>query len=201
MNTGMKVETKRLILLPGVNERDAPPFLKMLEKDGNFREFCGVDLSERNLKRFATYFERTGHEECIYSIFLKNINVFVGYVGFHREEDGDYEIEFYVSKEYRRNGYCEEACKVVMKQIFHEGISVDGEILSVDKLYAVTMIENEPTIRLLEKLGFRRENFENGTDWLMQTVICEEDDTFYINAIIKMKIEKIQYMQLNKDFK
>ena len=63
------------------------------------------------------------------------------------------------------------------------------------------MIENEPTIRLLEKLGFRRENFENGTDWLMQTVIGEEDDTFYINAIIKMKIEKIQYMQLNKDFK
>ena len=50
MNIGMKIETKRWVLLLGVNERDAPKFLKMLEKDGNFREFCGADLSEKSEK-------------------------------------------------------------------------------------------------------------------------------------------------------
>lgn len=72
MNTGREIETKRLKLLPGVNKRDSKPFLKMLREDGNFQEFCGVEFSEKNLSKFATYFERTGHEECIYSIFPKD---------------------------------------------------------------------------------------------------------------------------------
>lgn len=42
MNTGRKIETKRLNLLPGVNKRDSKPFLKMLREDGDFQEFCGA---------------------------------------------------------------------------------------------------------------------------------------------------------------
>lgn len=106
MNTGRKIETKRLNLLPGFNMRDSKPFLKMLREDGDFQEFCGVKFSEKNLSEFATYFERTGHEECIYSIFPKDsMEEFIGYVGFHRELNGDYEIEFYIAKNYRKKGY------------------------------------------------------------------------------------------------
>lgn len=54
MNTGREIETKRLKLLPGSNKRDSKPFLKMLREDGNFREFCGVEFSEKNLSEFAT---------------------------------------------------------------------------------------------------------------------------------------------------
>lgn len=94
MNTGREIETKRLKLLPGVNKRDSKPFLKMLREDGNFQEFCGVEFSEKNLSEFAAYFERTGHEECIYSIFQKDsMEKFIGYVGFHRELNGDYPME------------------------------------------------------------------------------------------------------------
>ena len=50
------------------------------------------------------------------------------YVGFYRELNGDYEIEFYIAKNYRRKGYCEEACKAVIKQIFGEGLSVDHNL-------------------------------------------------------------------------
>lgn len=54
MNTGRKIETKRLNLLPGVNMRDSKPFLKMLREDGDFQGYCGVKFSEKtylNLQR------------------------------------------------------------------------------------------------------------------------------------------------------
>ena len=63
MNTGIKIETERLLLVPGNNARDNVSFTHMLRKDGDFREFCGIEFSD--------YFEHTGHEECIYSIFPK----------------------------------------------------------------------------------------------------------------------------------
>ena len=144
MNTGREIETKRLKLLPGVNKRDSKPFLKMLREDGDFQGYCGAKFSEKNLSKFATYFERAGQEECIYSIFPKDsMEKFIGYVGFHRELNGDYEIEFYIAKNYRRKGYCEEACKAVIKQIFGEGLSVDHNQITVDRLYARLLSTSE----------------------------------------------------------
>ena len=127
MNTGKAIETERLLLLPGQNARDNKPFLRMLREDGDFYMFCGVKYSRRRLRRFADYFERTGHGECIYSLFLRDEpERFIGYVGFHREDH--YELEFYVSKPYRNRGYCTEASRAVIGQLFGEGLSVDGEM-------------------------------------------------------------------------
>lgn len=190
MNTGRKIETKRLNLLPGVNMRDSKPFLKMLREDGDFQGYCGVKFSEKNLSKFATYFERTGQEECIYSIFPKDsIEEFIGYVGFHRELNGDYEIEFYIAKNYRRKGYCEEACKAVIKQIFGEGLSVDYNQITVDRLYVTTLAENTPAIELLKKIGFHRDDTKDGPILVMQEFV-DEDREINICPVIKMIYEK-----------
>ena len=107
MNTGSAIETERLFLLPSRTDRDSEAFLQMLRDDGDFSIFCGVSPSEKHVRRFANYFERTDHELCTYSIFLKQQkDKFIGYVGVHREMEDEYEIEFYIAREYRRNGYC-----------------------------------------------------------------------------------------------
>lgn len=189
MNT--EIETKRLKLLPGSNERDSKPFLKMLREDGDFQVFCGIEFSEKNLLRFHSYFEKNSYEKYLYSIFPKDsIGKFIGYVGFHRESGGDYEIEFYIGRNYRRNGYCEEACKAVMKQILGEGLAIDSNHrISVDKLYATTLAENVATIELLKKLGFRSEKDE--INLMMLGFVDEEDDThIYFNKIVKMIVRK-----------
>ena len=155
MNTGKAIETERLLLLPGQNARDNKPFLRMLREDGDFYMFCGVKYSMRRLRKFADYFERTGHGECIYSLFLRDEpERFIGYVGFHREDH--YELEFYVSKPYRNRGYCTEASRAVIGQLFGEGLSVDGEPLTVDSLFSTIVEGNDPTARVLKKLGFKR---------------------------------------------
>ena len=149
MNTGKEIETSRLWLRPGKNERDSSPFLLMLRNDGDFQQYCGARFSEENLSRFANYFERVNDEMCMYSLFLKtDAETFIGYVGFHREGDGTFELEFYIAKEYRRNGYCEEACRAVIGQLFGEGLSVNGKLLSENELYATTLAENEPTLEI-----------------------------------------------------
>lgn len=43
MNTGTKIETEHLMLIPGNNARDNAPFIHMLKDDGDFRTFCGIE--------------------------------------------------------------------------------------------------------------------------------------------------------------
>lgn len=190
MNTGTKLETANLNLLPGSNARDSALFLGMLRDEGSFEDFCGIPFSEKHLMGFENYFERTCHDECIYSIFVKETNDFIGYVGFHREPNSDYEIEFYISKPQRRNGYCEEACKAVMDLIFSEGISVDGNVLSVDKLYATTLTRNAAVVGLLSKLGFKRDIPEDGLFLVAKGIVNDESDEFIGCCVSKYVIGK-----------
>lgn len=60
MNTGKKIETEPLLLIPDSNARDDVPFIHMLRNDGDFRDFCGIEFSEKYLAEFKKYFERTG---------------------------------------------------------------------------------------------------------------------------------------------
>lgn len=101
MNTGKEIETSRLWLRPGKNERDSSPFLLMLRNDGDFQQYCGARFSEENLSRFANYFERVNDEMCMYSLFLKtDAETFIGYVGFHREGDGTF-AKWHASADYQ----------------------------------------------------------------------------------------------------
>lgn len=188
MNTGTKLETDNLYLLPGSNARDNEPFLRMLRDDGDFRDFCGIDFSEKYLMEFNDYFERSDHEQCMYAIFTKDDDEYIGYVGFHSEEN--YEIEFYIARPYRKKGYCEEACKKVISLIFSDGISVDGKRFCVDKLYATTLAENTAVHGLLTKLGFKRDVPEDGGILIMEGFVDEDTDEFYGYCVSKYVIEK-----------
>lgn len=187
MNTGTKLETDNLYLVPGRN-RDNEPFLRMLRDDGDFRNFCGIEFSEKYLMEFSNYFERSGHDQCMYSIFTKENDEFIGYVGFHSE--GDYEIEFYISKPQRRKGYCEEACRKVIDLLFSEGLSIDGKQFCVDKLYATTLEDNVAVHGLLAKMGFKRDVPKDGGVLVMEGFVDKDTDEFFGHWVSKYVIEK-----------
>ena len=67
----------------------------------------------------------------------------------------------------RKNGYCEEACKVVIKTIFGEGVSIE----------------------LLKKIGFHRDNPKDGSLIVKQGFV-DEDKKIYICPITKLVVEK-----------
>ncbi len=86
-------------------------------------------------------------------------------------------------------GYCEEACKAVIKQIFGEGLSVDHNQITVDRLYATTLAENTPAVELLKKIGFHGDNPEDGPILVMQGFL-DEDKEINICSVIKMIYEE-----------
>lgn len=47
MNTGKKIETERLLLVPGSNARDDAHFIHMLRNDGDFRDFWNPFMIDR----------------------------------------------------------------------------------------------------------------------------------------------------------
>lgn len=189
MNTGKIIETKNLLLKPGSNETDNEPFIRMLSQDGDFEAFCGLPYSDKYLEMFVDYFEHKENDQCLYSLYLKEDDAFIGYVGFHREID-DYELEFYIGKEFRRKGFCKEACVEVINMLFDEGLSVDGNILVEEKLYATTLPNNVAANSLLENLGFKSHAISSGGAVLVaQGIYDEEGDDFHAFPIERYVIE------------
>lgn len=187
MNTGT-IETNNLYLVPS-SARDNEPFVRMLREDGNFKDFCGIDFSEKFLCEFRNYYTRSDQKQCMYSLFTKKQqNEFIGHVGLHW--DDGYEIEFYVSKKCRKKGYCEEACRKLIALIFSEGISIDGKQFCVDKIYATTLPDNTAVHGLLKKLGFKRDVSEDGKILLVEGLVDEENDKFIGCFVSRYVLEK-----------
>lgn len=155
MNTHAKLETQRLIMLPGDDNRDNDKLLKMLREDGDFRMFSGVSFSEENLLYFKDYFQREFN--CLFALYKKDLSEeLLGYVGIALHPEERYEVEFYVAKQWRMLGYCTEALNELMRELANRGLSMNGQMVKIDKVYATTTVENTATNRVLEKTGFVR---------------------------------------------
>lgn len=85
-----------------------------------------------------------------YSVYLKTGNVMIGYVGITL---GTSELEFYIFREFRKNGYGTNAVNLLIKSWFFGRITGKAEAM----VRAETLSENLGSIRLLEKTGFQKE--------------------------------------------
>ena len=100
----------------------------------------------KNLKRAFIY--------CSKKIILS----LLGYCGFNICKQC--EIEFYISKTYRKNGYCTEAASELVCHVFSEGVSVDGNRKYADLKeltpYALRELVKAIYIRVLDELNGKR---------------------------------------------
>jgi RimJ/RimL family protein N-acetyltransferase len=83
------------------------------------------------------------------AVCLKNEQL-IGDIGIHfMDDDLQVEIGYTLSPEYQGNGYASEAVKAIIEYIFNE--------LKKHRISASVDPENVKSIKLLEKLGFRKE--------------------------------------------
>lgn len=178
--TGMNIfRTRRLILLPANNERDSDKFLTMLRDDGDFREFSGLDPTEKNIMVFKNYFDLRGR--CYYAIYKqKPKNLMIGFVGIRLQKQAQrFEVEFYISKPYRNRRYCTEAFIELITEM-NKGnliwIDEDGNnsLLTFDKLYATTISGNKSAAGFLRNCMFKK-NSASTVDLLIDP---ETDDSY-----------------------
>lgn len=138
--------TERLILLPGDNSRDGAAFRRLLQ-EGDFALFCGVEFSETALSAFDGYLDRPG----FYAVYPRKGDFFIGYAGLAKQ-DGSMEIELYIGRKFRRQGYGREAVNALCRYAFAEEPRDAAETI-----YASTLRENSAAVGLLEACGFVRD--------------------------------------------
>lgn len=85
-----------------------------------------------------------------YSIYLKQKNIMVGYVGVTPETNN---LEFYGFQEFRKIGIGTDAVNLLIWLWFSGQITGDREA----KIKAETLSQNLASVQLLEKLGFQKE--------------------------------------------
>ena len=144
-------ETERLLLKPA-NLDDADFFLELYNMPSFIRYIGDRNLrtkqdAEKYIKnRFLPQFEKLGFGN--YVVILKNENQKIGAVGiFEREGLNVLDIGFSFFEKYERKGYAYESAlkiKEIAKTEF-----------GIDKISAITTIDNFPSQKLIEKLGLK----------------------------------------------
>ncbi len=81
------------------------------------------------------------------TLFLKNEKIPVGICGIYfREKENRYDLGYALLPQFEKNGFAFEAANAVMKKGIVE--------YKISKLSAITTKDNEPSKKLLSKLGF-----------------------------------------------
>ena len=94
------------------------------------------------VKDLTAQWSKTG---LFFSVFLMSTSEMIGYVCFHRD-NGNYDLGYCFHSGYHNKGYAYESCTALMREMAHRN--------NVRCFTASTALENKPSCRLLEKLGF-----------------------------------------------
>ncbi|MBS1793101.1 MAG: GNAT family N-acetyltransferase [Acidobacteria bacterium] len=157
------LETERLILREIVAADDA--FMVDLLNQPSFIKYIG-DRQVRTLEQARDFIENRyrqsyrDHGFGLYAVELKQNaseirNPAIGICGFvKRDSLPGADIGFAFLPQYERKGYAFESASAVLKW--------GRETLGFDRVLAITSLDNDASIRLLEKLGFRFEGIIEG---------------------------------------
>lgn len=153
------VETERLFLRQ-FSIADAPFVLRLLNEP-SFLRYIG-DKKVRNLKDAEQYllngpmasYEQNGFG--LYLVELRESRTPIGMCGLlKRKELADVDIGFAFLPEFWKQGFAFEAAKAVM--------DYSQQQLKLKRVVAITNPDNESSIKLLERMGFKHERVINLT--------------------------------------
>ena len=163
------------------------------------RSFWETDIDDfyeyMKLESTAKYedFQPYSYEECVasvkrrtamegvFAVVLKSNDKLIGDINYSEEEDDTYEIGYDFNELFWGQGYATEACKEVLKHLF--------ETVGARRVIAQCNDDNEHSIRLLERLGFRKEGC------FLEDVTFKEDkdgNPIYVNSL--------QYAMLKREW-
>ncbi len=139
----LPVETERLIIKKTTID-DINLILKM-DKQEETQKFLG-GIKNKSKDERILFLENASDS---YTVFLKN-GIPIGFINLIFE-DSFARLSYIFDYDYCNNGYCTEACLKLIDICF--------DILNLKSIVADTVDSNNSSKRVLEKLGFKYENF------------------------------------------
>ena len=140
----MRLETSRLYIRR-LHETDWQE-MKSILTDFNNSQYAVYDMplpTEEEEVRALT--KRFAESNLFFAVFLKESSDMLGYVCFHKAGD-NYDLGYCFHSAYHSKGYAYESTKALVEFLVAE--------CGVISFTAGTAIDNRPSCRLLEKLGF-----------------------------------------------
>lgn len=144
--TRPSIITKRLILHPANNDEDLSTYLSMLSPDEFVYQF-GYEYNEGLLDGYSF----TGNGVVCYAVFPHGERTMIGYVGImpYESDPAVGELEYYIAKERRGNGCCQEASRALIRA-FRSGAltGVEGKVVTAEVTAGndVSMYFSEKTV-------------------------------------------------------
>lgn len=155
----LALETERLIIRR-VRKEDADAIFL----DASDAYSCAMDSGEEPYtemnEEFWNFVDELIQRETQYSIVLKDTQEVVGCVRLMEDDSRQVEameVGYRIYHGYRRKGFAYEAVSALLFLVQDE--------LRLDLVLAGVIKENEPSIALLQKLGFEREGFHRKGFW------------------------------------
>lgn len=94
--------------------------------------------------------EKLAYDERFFAVILKKTGKLIGKIYFENLKFfGSYEIGYSFNRSFWGNGYASEAVRAMFKYAF--------EKMKVRRIYAEADVRNERSVKLLERVGMRRE--------------------------------------------
>ena len=140
----MRLETGRLFIRH-LNESDWQK-MKNIFIDFNNSKYAAYDMplptEDEEIKALT---KRFADSNLFFAVFLKESNDMIGYLCFHKDGD-NYDLGYCFHSAYHSNGYAYEGTNALLKHFVYE--------YGTTHFTAGTAIDNIPSCKLLEKLGF-----------------------------------------------
>ena len=140
--------TDCLILRPSDDRRDLENYIKHIKDEDSFFFQYGMPYSPELAE--AIDFHSRG--VIYYTVFLKNSDTMIGYVGILPLHDEYYTgaLEFYFFEEYRKKGYAKEAVNAYIQAC------INGELTdeNIEHIITEVFFENETAKAFLVSIGF-----------------------------------------------
>ena len=140
----MMIETNRLCIRH-LNEADWQD-MKRIFTNFNHSEYAVYDMPlPTNNEEIKTLTKRFADSNLFFAVFLEESSEMFGYVSFHKDGDS-YDLGYCFHSAYHSKGYAYEGTKALVEYFASE--------YGATRFTAGTAINNIPSCRLLEKLGF-----------------------------------------------
>ena len=153
----MEIVTDRLII-KDTNKSDVDLLLKMDKQEVTQMYLGGIKNKTKEERiLFLEKKENKLKDGIAYplTVFLKD-GTPLGFIDL-KQVDDKYELSYIFDYDYCNNGYCTEACKIVLDK------------LNINKVFAYSLKENNSSRRVLEKLNFK----------YIETVIRDDSEFLY----------------------
>ena len=171
------METDRLVIR-SFQETDIDDFYEYMKLDSTAKY---EDFSPYSYEECVASIKRRAEVDYVFAVVLKQENKLIGDINYSEEDDDTYEIGYDFNEFFWGHGYAAESCKEIIRHLF--------ETVGARRVIAQCNDDNDRSIRLLEKLGFRKEGC------FLEDVSFKEDENgnpIYVNSV--------QYAMLKREW-